>query len=284
MKYLVISLLAAALCSSCVRKQVVLEATGQRDSLATVVEQKDSLINSVFEDINAISRNLSLISSRENLIALAGEQEGGNRPIEQIRADIAAIDRLLQENKAKIASLQRSAAQLRKANLRIDALERTIADLNERLLGKKAEVEQLREELANMGTQVETLSERVAEQTTRAERLDTEKHELENRMNTVHYIVGAEKELREAQIIDKQGFIGRTLTVNRNSALDSFTQADSRLLTEVPIGHRKVTLVTTHPEGSYEWVPDGNKGVLKLVINDPDRFWASSKILVVSYK
>jgi predicted RNase H-like nuclease (RuvC/YqgF family) len=51
----------------------------------------------------------------------------------------------LQENKDKIASLQRAAAQLRKANLRIDGLEKMIADLNKQLAGKKDEIARLRE-------------------------------------------------------------------------------------------------------------------------------------------
>lgn len=42
----------------------------------------------------------------KNLISVAGGSEGGRRPIEEINNDIAAIDRLLQENKDKIASLR----------------------------------------------------------------------------------------------------------------------------------------------------------------------------------
>ena len=116
------------------------------------------------------------------------------------------------------------------------------------------------------------------------ENLSGEKVELQNQLNTVYYIVGAEKELRDAQIINKQGFIGRTLTVGRNSNFDSFTMADSRLLSEVPVGQKKATLVTSHPEGSYELVTDANKVVEKLIITDPVRFWESSKILIISYK
>lgn len=96
----------------------------ERDSLTSVIRAKDSLINLVFSDINAISENLAVIKSRENLITVAGEQEGSRRPVEEINNDIAAIDRLLQDNRKKIESLERSAAQLRKANLRIEGLER----------------------------------------------------------------------------------------------------------------------------------------------------------------
>lgn len=273
-----------ALLASCVSRQVAVEAESRSDSLELVVSAKDSPINAVFADINAISENLALIKSRENLITVAGESEGGRRPVEEIDNDIKAIDRLLRENRAKIESLQRSAAQLRKANLRIDGLEKMIADMNRQLAEKKAEVEQLRESLVRMGDEVKSLTEEVAVRSAEVENLSGEKVELQNQLNTVYYIVGAEKELRDAQIINKQGFIGRTLTVGRNSNFDSFTMADSRLLSEVPVGQKKATLVTSHPEGSYELVTDANKVVEKLIITDPVRFWESSKILIISYK
>ena len=273
-----------ALLASCVSRQVAVEAESRSDSLELVVSAKDSLINAVFADINAISENLALIKSRENLITVAGESEGGRRPVEEIDNDIKAIDRLLRENRAKIESLQRSAAQLRKANLRIDGLEKMIADMNRQLAEKKAEVEQLRESLVRMGDEVKSLTEEVAVRSAEVENLSGEKVELQNQLNAVYYIVGAEKELRDAQIINKQGFIGRTLTVGRNSNFDSFTMTDSRLLSEVPVGQKKATLVTSHPEGSYELVTDANKVVEKLIITDPVRFWESSKILIISCK
>lgn len=281
---IVAAALAAIAFTSCVSKQVAVQAESQRDSLAVVVSEKDSLINAVFSDINAISENLAMIKSRENLITVAGDTEGVRRPVEEINNDIAAIDRLLQENKSKIASLQRSAAQLRKANLRIDGLEKMIGDLNQQLADKTSEVAQLRENLAQMGIQVENLTEEVAEQKNEVENLSSEKVELQNQLNTVYYIVGSEKELRDAQIINKQGFIGRTLTVGKTANLDSFTVADSRLLTEIPVGHKKATVVSSHPEDSYELVLGADKSVEKLLITDPARFWESSKILIVSYK
>ena len=106
------------------RTQLVVESDRQRDSLERIVAAKDSLINAVFADINAITENLARIKSRENMITVSGEEEGGRRPVEEINNDIAAIDRLLAENREKINSLRHTAAQLRKANLRIEGLER----------------------------------------------------------------------------------------------------------------------------------------------------------------
>ena len=264
-------------------QQLAVESDRQRDSLEQVVAAKDSLINAVFADINAISENLARIKSRENLITVS-EEEGTRRPVEEINNDIDAIGRLLAENREKINSLRHTAAQLRKANLRIEGLEKMIADLNGQLAERQSEIEQLRDELSLKDTRVAELTETVAEQSAEVEQLSGRNLELENRLNTVYYIVGSEKELCDAQIINKQGFIGRTLTVGKNGNLDSFTSADSRLLSEIPVGQKKASVVTSHPEDSYELVAGGDKMVEKLLITDPVRFWESSKILIISYK
>lgn len=270
--------------TSCVSRSVVEQVEGQRDSLETVVGSKDSLINAVFADMNSISENLAIIKTRENLLTIAGDGERSKRPVDEINNDIAAIDRLLQENRAKIASLQRTAAQLRKANLRIGELEKTIAGLNEQLTVKNKEVAQLKENLSRLGIQVQNLTEQVAQKEVVVETLSGEKTELENQMNTVYYVVGAQKELIDAQILNKQGFIGKTLKVAQGRNLESFTKSDSRLLEEIPVGHKKAQVVTSHPEGSYKLITDEDKVVKTLVITDPERFWESSKILVISYK
>lgn len=278
---------ALMLGTSCVERPREAERQPDReaDSLRAVIAAKDSLMNAVFADINAISENLAQIRSRENIITLAARGEGPQRPTEEIADDIAAIDRLLKENRAKIASLQRTSAALREANRRIEGLDRTIRDLNDRLTEKSSEIAQLRTELEERTTEVTHLTQQVAEHGAKIENLSSEKVELENRLNTVYYIVGQEKELRDAQIVDKQGFLGRTLTANGKGRLESFTQSDARLLTEIAVGHKRAVLVTPHPEGSYtlETASDG-KTVETLRITDPDRFWESSRVLIVSYK
>lgn len=278
--------MAVALCAltSCVRKQVVLDMADQRDSLTHVVSEKDSLINLVFEEINTVMANLSEIKMRENLITVPQNTEGGIRPVEQIHSDIEAIDRLLQENRTKIASLQDVSRRLRQANVKIEALEKTIVGLNDQLAAKTVEVEELRGELAEREQRIARLETEMADRDAEVVALNSENTELDNRLNAVYYIVGSERELRDAQIINKEGLIGRTLTVGRSGAIESFTKADSRLLTEVPVGGRRATVVTSHPDGSYRLVTRADKHVLKLVITDPAKFWESSKILIISYK
>lgn len=86
------------------------------------------------------------------------------------------------------------------------------------------------------------------------------------------------------EIVYKSGFIGRTLKINESRSLDSFTKVDIRHFDSVVIGQKKVTLVSSHPAGSYEFVQD-EKGVYEsLIIKDKRKFWEYSKVLVISYK
>ncbi len=287
MKKLLLMVGAVLLLTSCVSKQVAEETASQRDSLARVVAAKDSLIRSVFADINAISDNLAEIKVRENIITKA-EQEGFSRPIDQIHSDLAAIEELMEENRKKIEQLQGSASRLRKANLRIKELERWIADMNDRLADKDTEISELRAEVTAKNLEVQQLTEQIAveQQAHRVEvdSLSSSNTALDRELHTIYYIVGQEKKLREAQIVEKEGLVGRTLTVAKQNSLDFFMQADSRELLEVPIRQKKVQIVTPHPEGSYELIKGGDKTVLKLVITDPTRFWEASKVLIVSYR
>ena len=281
MKHICLPILCAA-CAfvSCVSRRVAEQTVVQRDSLEAVVRAKDSLIEVVFADINAVTENLARIRTRETLVALARNDEGVRRPIEEIDADIAAIDRLLQENRQKIAALQRSSAQLRKADLRIEGLEKMIRGLD----AQEGEIGRLRGELSQMEARMETLAEEAAARSTEVEHLSGEKAQLEDRLNTVYYIVGAEKALRDSGIVSKQGFIGRTLTVGDTGDHDLFIRADARTLTEILVEQKKATVVTPHPADSYELITNADKVVYKLVITDPERFWSSSKVLVVSYR
>ena len=291
MKHICLPILCAA-CAfvSCVSRRGAEQTVVQRDSLEAVVRAKDSLIEVVFADINAVTENLARIRTRENLVALARNDEGVRRPIEEIDADIAAIDRLLQENRQKIAALQRSSAQLRKADLRIEGLEKMIRGLDAQLTAKEGEIGRLRGELSQMEARMETLAEEAAARSTEVEHLSDEKAQLEDRLNTVYYIVGAEKALRDSGIVSKQGFIGRTLTSLTELTMgdtgdhDLFIRADARTLTEILVEQKKATVVTPHPADSYELITNADKVVYKLVITDPERFWSSSKVLVVSYR
>jgi len=278
---------------SCVSRSSADRMQLQIDSLQRAVDEKETLIDDVFASINSISENLSQIKSREGLISVAEGEIADSSALDRLSDDVAAIDRLLIENRARIAELERKAELLRKADVKIAGLEKLIAGLNARIEEKDGEIADLKERLQRMGARVQELDEQVAARTEEVAALTGEKANLTaevaartEELHTAYYIIAPQKDLMRDQVIVKKGFIGRTLAVNEAPNLALFTKSDTRMLKTVPIGRKGVTVVTSHPEGSY-WLVDSEseKNVVEsLVILDAEKFWSLSKILVVSYK
>ena len=177
--------------------------------------------------------------------------------------------------------------------MKIKGLNKLIADLNARMEARDAEIDSLRTHIGEMNLRIAELNEEVEARGALVEALFEERDHLVNtidaktvEMNTAYYILASQKELIRDQVIVKKGFIGRTLTLNETPNLALFTPADMRLFKTVPIGQKGVTVVTTHPEGSY-WLVESEtrrNEVESLVILDAEKFWSLSKILVISYK
>lgn len=277
---------------SCVGKRSAERLAGEKDSLSVALAAKDSVINEVFASLNDIAENLNAIKVRENIITTAvGNGEIRKQATVQIGEDIEEIDRLLQSNRETIARLERSAARLKKADVKVASLEKLIGEMSAQVETKDAEIAALRKDLKELNVEVEELHTQVSGLGTEVDSLNRAKNRLEGEVKTrddllsvAYYIVGSQKELLEKEIVYKSGFIGRTLKINENRSLDSFTQVDIRNFDEVIIGKRDVVLVSSHPAGSYEFVMNDNRVFSSLVITDRDKFWEYSKVLVISYK
>lgn len=290
-RYLVVLLLLLPF-TACVSKKDANRLTDQKDSLAMVVAMKDSVINDVFAAMNNISENLNVITSREKIInASINDGEIKKQTTTQINENIEAINRLLLENREAIARLRRSADQLTQANVKIGGMEKLIARLNADIETKDQEIAVMRRSLQDLNLTVTELSTRVTELDTQVGGLEQAKTSLEgevrsttDQLNTGYYIIGSEKELMNKEIIYKSGFIGRTLKINENRSLESFTRVDIRNFDEAIVNQKKASVVSTHPADSYEFRADGAGNFEALIIKDKARFWEYSKVLVISYK
>jgi hypothetical protein len=104
-----------------------------------------------------------------------------------------------------------------------------------------------------------------------------------NEMNTAYYCVGTQKELRDNNVLTKEGGVIGIGGVNKlNTASlnkDYFKQIDITKVTVIPVDAKKATVVTPHPAGSYELV--GTDRVENLTIKDTAAFWSLSKYLVI---
>lgn len=255
------------------------------------VAEKDSLLNDLFASLNQIAGNLTQIKDREGIITTNLSSEISREQRVQISEDIAAIDQLLEQNRLSLQRLHGTTEELRRARIKVTELEALVARFTRQIQDKDRDIDTLRAELETMHIRVGELNTKVESLQANVNTLGQEKQSLEGtlvrqdlELNTVYYIVGSERSLREQGIVEKSGFIGRTLKVPDSYNPEPFTSIDRRQLDRIVVGQRRSTIVTSHPEGSYQRV-EGRDGQLEEIrITDPERFWEMSRILVVSYK
>ena len=291
-KIIIIAFVALMAATSCVSKKSADRLMQQKDSLSMALAAKDSIINDVFISMSSISENLTAIKVRENIITTSTtDNEIPKQTATRISEDIQAIDELLIKNKDNIEKLKNSAARLRKANIKIAGLEKMVAQLQQQVTDKDTEIERLKASVQTMNIKIQDLGSKVASLRGNLDSLDmlntnltSELRAQESILNTCYYIVGSQRELLDKEIVYKKGLIGRTLKINENHSLNSYTKIDLRGVDHINIGHKKVNIVSTHPESSYELVMNTNGVVEYLKINDKQRFWESSKGLVIAYK
>lgn len=291
MKKLAVILLFASALFSCVSKSAADKIQNEKDSLATVVLEKEAILSDVFNSLNTISENLDNIKSRENIVTAGSQSELTPEIKEKINADIEAIDNLLAENRKAIENLKYSTERLRQAKIKIGKLEELVANLTRQVDAKDGEIMALKAELETMDIKITDLEQAVDGLGQKVAGLHSDKQQLETRvnqqvdqLNTAFYIVDKEATLLSDGIVVKSGFISRTLKINGRYDLNKFHRVNVKTLGEIEIGQSKVTVVSSHPENSYELVANKKGFVEKLIITDAPRFWETSKILVVSYK
>lgn len=293
MKKLFALLIIGITLASCVSKQSAERMQGEIDSLQVVVDDKEAMINDIFASMAVITDNIAQIKQREGIITVENSESVSDSAFAKMSDDLTMIDQLLADNRARIADLEKKAERLKKANTKISGLEKLISELNSQMDSQQKEITELKANLAEMGLKVENLTEEVAQKSQQVENLEGEKRNLEaevteknTQLHTAHYIIAPEKQLISDNIIAKRGVLGRTLAVTESPNMNLFTSTDTRILKSLNIGRKGVSVITSHPEGSY-WLVESEeeKGLIEsLVIVDQEKFWSLSKILVISHK
>ncbi|MFL5753850.1 MAG: hypothetical protein ACJ76F_10625 [Bacteroidia bacterium] len=258
----------------------------ERDSLVSLLEEKDSSINELLISFTEVERNLDSVASKQQLIYLSTANIHGElkqKQKEHINAQISAINNLMEENRQKLEDLNKKLKGSRRKNVQ---LEKVIATLNEQIAQKDTELSALNDRLnslnvqvAQLQTSIDTLNIQNLSQSNTINDRTTELH-------TAYYIVGGSKELREAKLIDKKGGLlgmGKTLKLNENADNSKFTRIDYTKTPNIDVYGDHVKIVTTHPSDSYTLEKDEkDKNIVKnIIINNPEKFWSISKYLVV---
>ncbi|MEG1573448.1 MAG: hypothetical protein RR293_05855 [Bacteroidales bacterium] len=266
------------LISSCQKEQVATsndELQRQNDSLMQVNAQTKAEYDEMLQLINEVQTGFDQIKSSENYLVVQQNATGEmNKSVrEKIADDMTLISKTLQSNKDKINKLQ---SQLKKSKNKSAQMQETINKLNAMIEERAKMISELQSELAKRDVRIAELDDAV----TALSQMNTVQSEVINdqdkTMNTVYYAFGTTKELKAQNIIASRG--KNLLKGDFNKSY--FTKTDLRNLKSIPLGVKKAKLLTTHPEGSYTMQKDENK-VITLEINNPEKFWSTSKYLVI---
>lgn len=245
-------------------------------SLKAEIAEKDQAMSDYFKDLNEIESNLATIKEKEKGLSsqnVSGEVKASTK--EKILTEIKSINQLMEENKSKLAGMQ---SKLKKANINVAALNENIANLNKQIADQEVAINDLKTQLANANAALSSLNDlynqSVAEGTAK-----------EDELNTAFYVTGTYKELRDKNVVAKEGGIiglGSTKALKSNFNKDVFQKVDIRQTSRINTYAKEAKLLTNHPSSSYNITIEGGSQIIN--IKDGKAFWSSSKYLVIEQK
>lgn len=277
-----VALLCACMvgCGESRPKQTTYQRVAPNDSLEKIIAQRDDEINGMMATLNDIQVCFREISEAENKVNLAKDGERADKT-QQIRENIKFISSRMDENRALIKKLQ---DQLRTSGFKGDEIKKIISNMLAQLNDKDKQLQQLREELdakdihiAELDETINNLNSNVSDLKTETEEKTQTINSQDKLLNTAWFVFGTKKELKDQRIIVD----GKVLQSSFNH--NYFTKIDIRVTKEIKLYSKSVTLLTSHPAGSYTLQRNATQQY-ELRITNPQQFWSTSKYLVMVVK
>ncbi len=251
---------------------VVDSLSSDNSNLKGELSEKEAALQEFVNGFNDIQGTLDEIKTKEKMVTNASQGGDVKSKEEQIKQDIQSIYDLMAKNKSRVASLSK---KLKASNTKIDGLEKMIAGLEAQITEKDGQINDLKNQLEQKNIELSNL-------TTNYDNVTQESNNKTSQLNTAYYIIGTGKELKADGVTEKEGgFIGlgKTMEIKKDFSKDKFTKIDVTQTTTIPIGAKKVKILTSHPSTSYKLI--GEKPVQKIEITNAADFWGASKYLVI---
>lgn len=271
--------LIAVSCNRAELERVNQENAQLKEQLAT----RDADMEGFMQVFNEIGDNLADIRTREKMIVKnSATTENGDR-VTSVKDDIRAIDEMMKQNKENLARLnerlKNSTGENSQLKRMVEGLQTTIREKDQEIVQLVSQLETLNIEVQDLYSSVSDLRMETIEQ---GKVIDTQVEEL----NTAWYVIGNEKDLREKEIITKEGGfigIGRVNKLNRDFDEEAFTKIDIRQKMVFDLDAKKLKLITSHPSDSYLLRQnEDTKRFYRFEIVDPEAFWKNSNYMVLA--
>ena len=283
MKQLFLLLIASFFVLGCENHKAELDqANREKDSLLTLAIQKETAIDSFISSFTEIEANLDNITQKQNMITSQTQNsiEFSRDAKQRINESIQTINELMEKNKSELENLRK---KLKGSNARISSLEKMIASLNDQITQKDAELAALNSQLLSLNKNIDSLHVFI-DTITADNHVKTQViSDQTSRLHTAYYVVGTYKELRDKNVLNKEGGflgLGKEQKLKSDFNNDAFTKVDFTQLATIPVNTKGAKILTNHPSESYKI--DGDKKMVKsLMITDAEKFWKVSKYLVI---
>ncbi|HWY37451.1 MAG TPA: hypothetical protein VNY73_02760 [Bacteroidia bacterium] len=249
------------------------------------ITAKNDAEEALYKTMSEINDNLKGIRISQGLLINNYNSSSGEKlsSKEEILRTIAEINSLLSQNKSKIGKLNTQLATLKSEKMR---WKKEAADIQKFIDEKEVEMSDLQEQIVYQTNTINGLNKKVDELQSENETVNKNAQRMDGELHKAYYAMGNYKELKQHNVLEEKGGIlglGKTEELNPEFEKAYFTEIDTRQVVSIPVNCRSAKLVTHHPVGSYEWDKFSNN-LEYLTIKDPDKFWATSKYLVVEMK
>jgi predicted nucleic acid-binding Zn-ribbon protein len=266
-------------------KEELVHMTSQKDSLVAVANAKEQSIEEFLNAFEEVENSLAEITEKQNLVKnqSADDSELSRDMKTRIQAEIAMIGQLLDESKVKTEELTK---KLKQSNFKVGKFEKMIASLNEQITAKDEQMQTLAGEITILNTQVATLNQSVESLSVKDSMNNDYIAKQTTKLNTAYIAVGDYKKLRDEKVVTKEGGflgLGKEEKLSPQLNTEAFSEVDITRINNIPLDSKDAKLVTVHPTGSYS-IEKQNDRVSEIKITDADKFWSTSKYLVVMTK
>jgi regulator of replication initiation timing len=261
------------------QQRVMMEKlAAQRDSVSRVLGDADSFIGQIDKSISRVKG----LPAGEH--PKRGSESGIEDQLQQRKNMLRRVDALVaraRETSRQVTELQDHQSQLLAENGKLTAETQRLRDSVDAAVRRMAEMD------ASLDQQAKTIAALEA----RIDDLGKEISAARTAYSRAYYVIGTESELIEKGVVVKEGGtnllirrIGRTLVPARELPKDVFTTIDTRDVhtIDIPDTTRKYQIVSRQSlDDAKVGMRDGAYFRGPLEIPEADRFWSSSRYLII---
>ncbi len=273
-----------------VQSRELSQFSDEKDSIAQVLGSATNSIANIYNQVSNVAGAVAVTKTLENIDNLNYKN--------QVAGKLAAISEVVTGYKQQMKTAEDRINTLKQRNAgysqKLTVLEETIKKLKGTIEEQEIRIAQLNSELdltraerdkfkAEALSKAKKLLEKEEELAVRKQELSDTQDEL----YTAYYIIGTTDELSKKGYIEKKGSVlvfGGTWKATDSLRVDeSFTKIDIRKIAEIPMKSKFYRVVSVHDPKLLSPKPyEANTTPYTLKIGGGNRFWAQSKVLIIT--